>query len=329
MERKRAMQILNITESDDRETVKRKYRRLMGRFHPDTLGSQKPEQVRRAQEINEAYQVLKKCSMAPAQEKKGRERKARWSAKINAGAFCDRNIYLYYTMDLHGDELYYRTACGKYLWDPQEEAYALFMKSIYHATKELLDSAEERAGCCKEVYGAAAEKRFEVQTRLFHCLLLEFTDPVSILRKRGKPERKDSEGREIYHVPAFLEADGRAPSFPAVEGLKTGEMIFPEGFRENRLQVRSRMGQSLGYLVFDEDSLYLSLIPLLKNRQAQVKIVVKRVDHSRSGGSRRVRAATDFYLRLEAGWERYRNRDQNPQISSLLNQYEDWLKQWI
>lgn len=259
MERKRAMQILNITESDDRETVKRKYRRLMGRFHPDTLGSQKPEQVRRAQEINEAYQVLKKCSMAPAQEKKGRERKARWSAKINA----------------------------------------------------------------------AAEKRFEVQTRLFHCLLLEFTDPVSILRKRGKPERKDSEGREIYHVPAFLEADGRAPSFPAVEGLKTGEMIFPEGFRENRLQVRSRMGQSLGYLVFDEDSLYLSLIPLLKNRQAQVKIVVKRVDHSRSGGSRRVRAATDFYLRLEAGWERYRNRDQNLQISSLLNQYEDWLKQWI
>ena len=55
-----AKRILNIDREDDKAAIRRKYHRLMSAFHPDAAGVDKPEYIRRAQEINAAYDVLKK-----------------------------------------------------------------------------------------------------------------------------------------------------------------------------------------------------------------------------------------------------------------------------
>ncbi len=67
MKLQQAVWILNLSEKDDFDTAKKKYRKLMGTFHPDAVDRDQPEEirqeyVRRSQEINEAYQVLREIS---------------------------------------------------------------------------------------------------------------------------------------------------------------------------------------------------------------------------------------------------------------------------
>ena len=47
-----ARRLLSVTEEDDLHSLKKKYRQLMNTCHPDALGSEEPEHIRRAQEIN-------------------------------------------------------------------------------------------------------------------------------------------------------------------------------------------------------------------------------------------------------------------------------------
>ncbi|MDE6964315.1 MAG: DnaJ domain-containing protein, partial [Lachnospiraceae bacterium] len=61
-----AKRILNIDREDDKAAIRRKYHRLMSAFHPDAAGADKPEHIRRAQEINAAYSLLKKEAKTPA-----------------------------------------------------------------------------------------------------------------------------------------------------------------------------------------------------------------------------------------------------------------------
>ena len=77
MKAAQAVQILALAAEDDFEDAKKKYRKLMGQFHPDAAGAEKSEQVqqdyvRRSQEINEAYRVIREvwesgetCSKKP------------------------------------------------------------------------------------------------------------------------------------------------------------------------------------------------------------------------------------------------------------------------
>lgn len=60
-----ARRILGITPEDDKAAIKKKYRRLMGQFHPDAqiadnAGAGASDSIRKAQELNEAYEYLKK-----------------------------------------------------------------------------------------------------------------------------------------------------------------------------------------------------------------------------------------------------------------------------
>lgn len=64
MKTAQAVQILALEAEDDFEAAKKKYRKLMGQFHPDSAGAEEPEYVRqeyvrRSQEINEAYRVIR------------------------------------------------------------------------------------------------------------------------------------------------------------------------------------------------------------------------------------------------------------------------------
>ena len=64
MKTAQAVQILALEAEDDFEAAKKKYRKLMGQFHPDSACAEEPEHVRqeyvrRSQEINEAYRVIR------------------------------------------------------------------------------------------------------------------------------------------------------------------------------------------------------------------------------------------------------------------------------
>ena len=64
MKAAQAVRILALAAEDDFEAAKKKYRKLMGQFHPDSAGAEEPEHVRqeyvrRSQEINEAYRVIR------------------------------------------------------------------------------------------------------------------------------------------------------------------------------------------------------------------------------------------------------------------------------
>jgi DnaJ like chaperone protein len=60
-----AYKILGVSPSDDMDTIKKKYRKLVRQYHPDILRSQDKddayieEATAKTQEINQAYQVIK------------------------------------------------------------------------------------------------------------------------------------------------------------------------------------------------------------------------------------------------------------------------------
>ncbi len=58
MNRQQAMKLLGITQEDDEREIKRKYHKMISRFHPDSLNEVGEAHIQRAQEINEAYRIL-------------------------------------------------------------------------------------------------------------------------------------------------------------------------------------------------------------------------------------------------------------------------------
>lgn len=65
MSSKEAYEILGVKESDDMNTIKKAYRKLIREYHPDIISSQNKDEsymeeaTAKTQEINQAYQVIK------------------------------------------------------------------------------------------------------------------------------------------------------------------------------------------------------------------------------------------------------------------------------
>lgn len=368
---------LGITPEDDKTAIKKKYRRLMGQFHPDAQTTDNAgaagvsDSIRKAQEINEAYEYLKKHttvfqrsdakpkgtgSRRTGGTRDGAEsiwkdrppKKPQWTGKCNEKAFCERNVYLRYSMDVaeNTDKLYYQAARGRFLWDPETEDFALFVTSLHHATKKLLEQAEEKTADVirntgskggtdarttagkvgGETAGYAATDRFAVQSKLFYHLSTQFTDPVMILQKIAKPEKTDETGREIYHFHTSLGADATQAVYRQLTALQTGEAIYPLAFRENKIIVCKQKQYPLGHLSFEDDRLYFSLIPLLQEKLAQVQMKVRKVQVFRKSHPYKVKVDIDLYFRTEKNWKEYKGRDRNLEIVEILRKYEDSLQ---
>lgn len=301
-----ARALLNITEDENLQSLKKKYHRLISACHPDVLGSEKLEHIKMAQEINEAYQFLKRELETGAEQgagtrsgknpgrstKKNTENKPPvWSGKINEKAFKERNIYLYYSMDLPEEESkahpYYQTARGKYLWDPKEEDFSLFLISIHTLVKKLLEKSGNN------------QTDVRAQSRLFQYLAEQFIDPLKALKQIAKPAEKDQEQREIYRFKAHLKMSGRRI-------LKEGMFLYPKAFKENKILVQDENKIEYGHVSFEDDRLYFIILPLLKAKMGKVRMEYQK-------------GKVDFYFRLEKDVKPYEIPDRNPQIAQLLN----------
>lgn len=320
MDLEQAKRILNISAEDDIKAVKRKYRRLIGAHHPDAVGSDRPEHIRRAQELNEAYDLIRKNkrNKGSGSDKK----KPAWRGIVNDKVFSDRNIYLYYMLEVPEKKPYYQTARGKYMWDPEEEDFELFLTSIHHLVKELMEKTEE-AVFLSGYEGILPETdKFAFQVQLFSCLAMQYIDPVRVLDKIAEPDHVDEKGRKVYRFRAFLGAKGQSRIWRDMVLLQKGDLLYPESFRGSKIAVMDRERRPLGHLSLEDDQLYFCIVPLLKKRLSRVKMTVKEIEITRKMRPYRVKVDVDFLFRLEEGAGQYADNEANLRIADILNRYE-------
>ena len=348
MNLQQAMKLLGITQEDDEREIKRKYHKMISRFHPDSLNEVGEAHIQRAQEINEAYRILSQSDSREMQNVYGMEthgtdnhrsgkweQRQEWSGELNQTAFVPRNIYLHYSMNLSEEErkeaqgkLYYQAAHGKYIWDPEEEDFTLFLTSLRHATAALLEKIENGINIEDLIRVSDLEEcRFRVQAKLFECLSMQYVNPLLVLDSLTKPESTDGKGQRIYLFKAFLAAEASAPEGRIIAGLQSGEYLFPKAFHGNRIQLMNKDRQVLGYLHVEDDRLYFCIIPLLKKRAAQVKLLVRK-EGAGAKKNNKLKVNIDFYFRLENENYTYNCLEINQKIAEILAGYEKYLRKY-
>ncbi|MCD8221340.1 MAG: J domain-containing protein [Clostridiales bacterium] len=319
MDEAKAKQILGITGNDNARTAKIKFRRLIGKYHPDAAGENSSHYQEQAQKINAAYTFLKNKNFFMEQEEfAAEEEPVLWNAPVNENAFTPRNIYSPYHMDIDTEGMVQTVARGKYMWDPDEEEFPLFLRSIFHACRDLLDEADLRYG----IHVGTDRVRASFQRQLFHSLTLQYVDPVASLEKIAKPEAIDPEGRKIYRFRAYIGKTESREMLDRILSLQKDDRIYPAMFKDWRLTVEDMQGNGLGYLSFVEDELYYCLFPLMHARLIQVKMTVVRVRMKREVFQDSAEAEIRFLIRIKKEASQYQNPDGNEKIRQILEEYQ-------
>lgn len=332
MDIREARKILEVTEQDDDRMIKIKFRRKMRIHHPDAAREDTYEQKRKAQRINEAYQILKmrnKSDMSGYEYQRNQhewhrqaEQGPEWQGETDESLFTERNIYMTYSL-AHSEQ--YRTvvAKGRFLWDPNLEEFKLLLQSLNHAATELLEQIERKHGIYdnSEIMNIS----FPYLKDIFDYLAHQVIRPISCLRKIDDPISKDEEGRSIYLFHAFLGTKGSSRVLDAMERLKEGALLYPASMKDNKLTVADAEGVELGHLSLEEDELYYIVIPILQKRQAQVKIEVAETYVNKKHRPYQAKVNVKLYLRIDESAVDKLDRSTNLKIAELLNQYDEEL----
>ena len=337
MTRSQACRILGVSIAADMQEIKKSYRQLMHKVHPDTDAFHKTEYDYSAQKINEAYAFLCKFgaghsghashtstsrastrsasrtstsrASGPSSSHTSSDapKKKRWNAPVNPHAYAKRNIYHYvedYDCSIIGSFI---LDTGKFIWKPEED-FPLFLKSIFECSKKILEQTEQTGDGKPRL-----SRRGEVQAELTYLLTQQFIDASETLKLLIKPSvGKDA---DIYRIPAMLELSLSAPKLTAESTL------YPASITRHRLFLKSAAGQNVGYLSFHDDRLYYIVIPLLEQRRAQVKICVsEKQDSKKARNSSRYRHL-DFWLKVPHTATGTFPENISLQIKKLLDDY--------
>ncbi|SFN93823.1 DnaJ domain-containing protein [Pseudobutyrivibrio sp. JW11] len=311
MNKSQARKILGLDGSEDKREIKKKYRKLMHEHHPDNSDS---DDSKLAAKINTAYELIMKDyadsttnsgnqsnkSNRSTTKRTSRPKHRPWSAKENKNAFCARPI-LHEVEDFEGNNLgTIEIARGKYIWTKDEE-FAMFLKSIYETSKELLDNA--RPSLFFELPEIIKQKYLADITYL---LTGQFIDSTLTLNELALVEA------DSYKVNAMVELE------PGATPPKPGSMLYPAGVSNHRLFLRNKVGEIIGYLSFKDDRLYYVVIPLFEQKKAQVKmVVVDDIQKTRRGNKY---VDLDLWIRI-LPTETSAVESTNNQIQALLDKY--------
>ena len=278
MNKSQARKILGLDGSENEREVKKKYRKLMHDHHPDSSGTADGQM---AAKINTAYELIMKGFESGAMVASGKSKKPKkknWNAKENKNAYCVRPIF-HEVESFDGESIgTIEIARGKYVWTRDEE-FSLFLKSLYETSKELLDNA--RPSLFFQVPDVIKQKYL---ADLTYLLTGQFIDSTLTLKELGVMDI------DAYKIAAMVELSPNA-AIP-----KVGTVLYPAGISNHRLYLRNRGGEILGYLSFKDDRLYYVIIPLLEQKQAQVKMVV--ADKSLKSRTRKRYVDLDLWIRL-------------------------------
>lgn len=304
-----ACRVLGVRPEAGPEEIKKQYRQLMLRVHPDARGPMSRKATEHAQKINQAYGMLKR-EWSRRQAGCLREESARdlrtpfWDGPVNPGAYCEREI-LHYAEDSQGEVLgSFAVAKGRFLWTPAED-FSLFLRSVYRCSVQLI---RERIRARQET---SQKDLVQIQGELFYLLAQQFIDVTGLLKLLGRREPDCSEKEPVFLLSAVLEYTCQEPPVSA------GELLCPSGLRRHRLFVKSARGIELGYLSFPDDRLYYAAIPLFEQKKAQVKIQTSsQASRHRQKGTRYQQL--DLWIRLAEQPEKPLPENLNHQIRSLL-----------
>lgn len=315
-----AYQILGLSPKAAPDEIKKKYRELMRRMHPDARIGSEGKSSDQARELNRAYQILKERRSCPVYGEKRRKKSGRpkpkpaglWHAPVNEQAYREREI-LQYAEDRAGTVLgNFRVAKGKYLWTTDEE-FPLFLLSLYRCGKQILDETDARLFRKEPPPG-----RPLIQAELTYLLARQFIDQAGLLPKIAREEEPDAEGNRVFYIPSMLEVSH--PPFP----LKPEETLYPSGIRSHRLYLKNQAGKEAGYLSFPDDRLYYIVVPLLEQKAVRVRIQAAE----RQPKKRKPAAAGYQNLHLWIKWSESTPKslpqDLNLQIEQLLTKYRQF-----
>ena len=247
-----AYRILGASRSDDENTIKKKYKRLLFVHHPDAKrhrGDTSDDGT--AARIIEAYRLIRKGEGIEAEQPETYE----WEAVVNEKAYSDRAIYVQYKIYDDEELPLSKAAKGKYVWDPDLEDFPLFAKSVLEAAMDVVSD-----NCSNFSQSALME--------IFHLMMQEYVFPADSARKLGKLTKTDRRTKDFEFT-----------GYVKIKPGNKGE-IFHEGepvdiyLSDNRAMAQNLVtGTFLGDISFDDDSLYYVILPLLE--EPEVKITAK------------------------------------------------------
>ena len=310
MTRKEACKILGITQNAEETEIKKRYRQLVRRLHPDAQADVSRNSSHEIQQIILAYQVLKEEKFFSTENASpdGSSRKASvsWDAPLNVHAYREREI-LHSAEDSYGRPAgNFCIARGKYFWKTEED-FPLFLLSVYRCSKDLLDEIDVSLK-----RPAPAFLRQKIHPELCYLMAQQFIDGTALLKELAKEEPADSAGFGTFYLPAMLESWD--PSlFP-----KPGELLFPARIHQHRLYLKDAAGKELGYLSFPDDRLYYVVIPLFEQKSVLVKIQTSQEKKKNTGAACR---SLHLWIRLTEEIPVTMPESLNLQIEKLLGEY--------
>lgn len=313
MDRKKACKILEIEETATQGEIKKKYRALMRKVHPDANVLNKDSDCYRqsAQELNAAYAYLCEHPIKPESRMANRKTsgKDNWRAKENNGAYKARKIF-YELKGEDGEKLgEIIVAEGKYFWI-EDESFPMFLKSMFVLSKEILDEIDAELGVDREASG-----RFAVQAELAYLLSAQFLDGEYSIKHLN--QGLEAGEKPVYRFDAMVETNGSRIA---------GDKLSPGRISAHKLFLKDEKGIEVGYLSFADDRLYYVIIPLLEQRMVQVKIRLRSENTQRKSK----RTVSRNYKDLDL-WLRFKEPDGkqlpnsiNLQIERLLSNYRNF-----
>lgn len=309
-----AIQILSVAQTDTIDDIRRKYRKLIAMVHPDQALYHKQKSAYTVSEIQEAYNFIKK---EYAKNKLSHLKKSPVSSQVQVtnntacyhGSETDspcfvRPIFTYYSSDEATETMYYEVTKGRYLWDPQKEPFALYLASIRSLTDTLLNNL----GNTSPNSPISDPTDIALRSKLFHLLSQEYILPEQLLPVLFPSIAKD-ETHTIYKLKGYLRLSKGNRTFPA------GTALYPLQMKEQQILLCDRSQRFLGPLSFADDAACLSVLPLLKEKKAQIKILVEKTS------AKKRTIDLSIMLRVESSLNRTHPPSHGTQISQLLERY--------
>lgn len=343
---KQAYEILGVADNADRNEIKRKYRELMHKVHPDACAHNTDihqDDIHNsdsydysAYEINEAYSVI--CEYIDSSSKKtfntrysfydsheygnnmdshfqysdwcassNKRAYGDWDAPENDNAYCNRSIY-HYVEDYDGRNIgSFKIAHGRYIWTVEED-FKLFIRSIFECSEKLLGDIERQLD-----KSCDADKKLVIQAELAYLIAQQFIAATDTLGKILTS--LESDDSEIFYVESMLEVMQGAPF------IKAGMTLYPSGIRRHRLYLMTKSGQEAGYVSFRDDRLYYILIPILEQKRALVKIEVSRKQDRFNTRQPNKYKNLDLWIKMKDNDDNKFPENINMQIEELLKKY--------
>ncbi len=250
-----AYRILGASRSDNENTIKKKYKRLLFVHHPDAKrhrGEASDDGM--ITKVIEAYKVIRESLELETDSSDDWE----WEAAVNGEAFCERAVYVQYRIYDDEDLPLSKVAEGKYIWDPDLEDFPFFAKSVLEAAKDVASGAEDALSG-------------DVLMGIFHLMMQEYVLPADAARKIGEPVGS-TEDTEEYQFIGYIKSSAKgADAFHEGEPVD----IF---LSDNRAVAQNPVtGVFLGDISFDDDALYYVILPLLEEPEVKISSQMMRL----------------------------------------------------